>query len=440
MRITPLESWICKKISVSSGGLTDKALAQYQLEKLNWTIHYARKNSQYYKNHLNKMPANLRSLKDIERFPFLTANDLQAHSKDIVCVSQGEISRIVTLDTSGTTGSPKRIYFTPEDQELTIDFFGVGMSTLVDEMDRVLILLPDSTPGSVGDLLFSGLQRIGAKPVKHGPIIDLQETLSVINKEKITSLVGAPTQVLALSRYCDQKFKDNPPSLKSVLLSTDHVPDSLARTLQRTWNCRVFNHYGMTEMGLGGGVFCEADYGYHLREADMYFEIIDPISGIVQPDGVYGELVFSTLTRTGMPLIRYRTGDLTRFLPLPCSCSSKLRTLEKITKRVEQSFRIGSEKLFLSDFDEILFSFENLINFKMEIHHLGNKDIIGICLYSLQQLNDYSMYYDAIVSLLNRKQVNSGLYQLQLSSILGYQKELTSLRKRKVIEKFQQQF
>ncbi|NLF51686.1 MAG: phenylacetate--CoA ligase [Leptolinea sp.] len=440
MKVTPLDEWICRKISVPSGGLSKNVLKEFQLEKLNTTLRHVRKNSRFYQRHLEGMPETINSMEDLGDFPFLTSSDLQAHSSEMVCVPMGEISRIVTMNTSGTTGIPKRIYFTPDDQELTIDFFGIGMSTFVDESDRVLILLPDTTPGSVGDLLFTGLSRIGVKPVRHGPIVNLQETLSIISEMRITSLVGAPTQLLALCRFCEINQGNNPIELKSILLSTDHVPESLARTLEESWKCRVYNHYGMTEMGLGGGVFCDADFGYHLREADMIFEIIDPTTGEKQPDGVLGELVFSTLTRKGMPLIRYRTGDLARFLSSPCPCSSTLRSLDKVTNRIDQSFLIGSEEFHLSEMDEVLFSCPDLINFQIRIDHDQIKDTIFFQLYSLRPLTEISHYYDAISSYLDKKQVNPDSYNIIVKTLTGFPSELASLQKRKVIENDLKQF
>ena len=92
------------------------------------------------------------------------------------------------------------------------------------------------------------------------------------------------------------------------------MPEAIGRVLEERWGCRVYNHYGTTEMGLGGGVQCSARRGYHFREADLFVEIVEPRSGEPVPEGVTGEIVFTTLTRTGMPLIRYRTGDLSRFL------------------------------------------------------------------------------------------------------------------------------
>jgi phenylacetate-coenzyme A ligase PaaK-like adenylate-forming protein len=85
--------------------------------------------------------------------------------------------------------------------------------------------------------------------------------------------------------------------VESVLLTSDYAPRAITETLERVWGCRVFSHYGMTEMGLGGGVECEALDGYHLREADLYFEVIDHETKEACPDGRVGEVVFTTLTR-----------------------------------------------------------------------------------------------------------------------------------------------
>ena len=89
--------------------------------------------------------------------------------------------------------------------------------------------------------------------------------------------------------------------------------------MSSAFSCPVFTHYGMTEMGYGGGVECAALNGYHMREEDLYTEIIDPITRKNVPEGNYGEVVFTTFRREVMPLIRYRTGDIAGFLPKNCS-------------------------------------------------------------------------------------------------------------------------
>jgi phenylacetate-coenzyme A ligase PaaK-like adenylate-forming protein len=107
---------------------------------------------------------DISTIEDFRRIPFIDGSDIRNHGGQMLCVSQDEINRVVTLDSSGTTGTPKRIFFTSEDQELTIDFFRYGMSVLTNPGDRVLILLPCELPGSGGDLLASALERYVLSP------------------------------------------------------------------------------------------------------------------------------------------------------------------------------------------------------------------------------------------------------------------------------------
>lgn len=374
MRLTPLDPWIRQKINSARPDRLRQDLEAWQLLKLNETLALARSHSDFYRQHLAGMQAGLVSLESLRKLPFTTPDDLRRNPLQFVCVSQREIQRIVTLQTSGTTGVPKRIFFTADDQELTIDFFGVGMSTLTEPGERVLILLPCQTPGSVGDLLRQGLARAERIPLPYGPVRDADHVLETMRAEQPDCLVGSPTQVLGLARRWKPGLK--PP--RTVLLSTDYVPAAITHILEDTWGCRVFNHYGATEMGLGGGVECEAHQGYHLREADLYFEIIHPGRGEPVPDGEYGEVVFTTLTRRGMPLIRYCTGDRSRFLRHTCPCGTPLRLMECAGGRFSGIIPLGDGQLAMPDLDEALFPLPNLLNFTAELSGEMDQPILSI--------------------------------------------------------------
>jgi phenylacetate-coenzyme A ligase PaaK-like adenylate-forming protein len=357
MKTTPLDEWIKGKIEYSSIKSFREELDNYTIKKLNENIEYAKSNSRFYRNKLSHI-SNIKSFEEFEKVSFTLESEIRNDSNQFLCVSQSDISRIVTLKTSGTTGKRKRIFFTKEDQELTIDFFKVGMSTLVQEGDRVLILMPGQAPGSIGDLLKKGLERINVKAYIHGPVNETHLVLDIIEKHKINSLVGIPVQVFNLARF-NRNIK-----LKSVLLSTDYVPEIIKDEIEKSFNCRVFNHYGMTEMGLGGGVECKAFKGYHLREGDLCFEIINPKTGTRVQDGEWGEVVFTTLTRKGMPLIRYRTGDISRFIPKKCTCGTELKVLDKIQGRFVGKVNLFDDKyLLIKDLDEKLFMFEGILDY-----------------------------------------------------------------------------
>jgi phenylacetate-coenzyme A ligase PaaK-like adenylate-forming protein len=375
MEMTPLENWISRKTGIS-GRPDQTRLQYYQLYALRETLRHVMANSRFYKERLlGFSPDSIQSMADVTRLPFTYPDDIAARGTDFLCVSPRDIGRIVTLSTSGTTGNPKRIYFTEEDQELTIDFFHHGMTTFTDASDRVMIFMPGSTEGSVGDLLTKGLARFGCKAIVYGPIKDYEDAMSALIREKITGIVGIPSQILTLSRYAGKgQIK-----LKSALLSADYVPRAATESIHEAWVADVYGHYGMTETGLGGGVECRARNGYHMREADLLYEIVEPASGLPVPDGEYGEVVFSTLTRRGMPLIRYRTGDRSRFLAGPCPCGTVLQRLDRVSGRLSEAVTLAEGRMLsITQLDEILLSDPSVKAFKAALSERDGCDILTV--------------------------------------------------------------
>jgi phenylacetate-CoA ligase len=449
MKITPLEPWILQKIGNNKPQLLRTELEAYQLSKLRQVLQMAREKSTFYKKHLARAPGTINQLEDLAQFPFTTADDLRREGLQFLAISQSEIQRVVTLDTSGTTGSPKRLYYTRQDQELTIDFFQHGMSTFTGQGDRVMILLPHERPGSVGDLLASGLHRIGAFPIRYGPVRDPKDANAVLKAENATILVGVPTHVLAMARFWETDGQVRPSGPHSILLSTDHVPQAIVSALETTWDCRVYNHYGMTEMGLGGGVECQARRGYHLREADLYFEVIEPETGKPVAEGEHGELVFTTLTRHGMPLIRYRTGDMSRWIPGNCPCGTVLKTMDCVRHRLSEQVIIGRNSrtskatepvytLGIADLDEVLFAIPQVLNFTATLTAFEGLDFLEVKVIVLKRAG-----YDLAGSLRQALDLIPGIHNLRETgnlrvdtSIQEYgEVQMGSMGKRAILDK-----
>jgi len=360
MKRTPLEAWILRRTKIENRDRKD--LERYQLEELIKAVHYAAKNSRYYKKRLESYDLDtLNTISDFEKLPFTYPYHIKANSLEFLCVPEKEVKRIVTLNTSGTTGNEKRIYFTESDLEETVDFFQYGMQCLTGSMDRVLVLLPGQAYGSIGYLLKKALGRSGVYCNVYGIMDNPQKVEEVIMSNNISCIVGIPMQILLLSRIKSETFKKY---IRKVLLSTDYVPDILVDELNTRFNCKVFNHYGMTEIGYGGGVECEARKGYHLREANIYVEIIDPFKGVRVGDGHYGEVVITTFKSQAMPLIRYRTGDIARFVKQPCACKTFLRTMEKVKGRMTNSLTVkNGRQIHLWELDERLLKWSNIIDY-----------------------------------------------------------------------------
>lgn len=363
---TSLDAWLKEKLNLAS--LQPQALATYQLRALQHTFHYVKEHSPFYRKLYNNY--QLETWQDFAALPFLGENDLRQFGTQMLCVGQEDIHRIVSLDTSGTTDTPKRLYFTQADQQLTVDFFHHGMMSIVQPRQKVLILLPGPRPGSVGDLLAQGLTRFDAKPLLYDARGFAAPLLRFMIENQVEAMVASPVQALTLSRLATPAQRAAIP-LKSILLSVDYAADSLLAALRQLWHADIFQHYGMTEMGLGGGVDCAAHCGYHLREADLYFEIINPINGQPIQDETEGEIVFSTLTRQAMPLLRYRTGDTGHWQKGPCPCGSDLRLLAKVGKRQQGVYQLPNGSLDITQTDEVLFAFPEVYDYQLTLKEDG---------------------------------------------------------------------
>lgn len=322
-----MDIWTARKLGVSR--LTRQAIDGWQLEKIKETLNMAVSGSPFFKERYGSF--TVETWEDFRKLPFTGPEDVCERGSEMVCLPQSQISRIVTMETSGTAGKPKRIYFTEADQELTIDFFHNGMQLLAAPSDTVMILMPCRRPGSIGDLLKRGLERLGTKVVAYGLPNgkDDEAILRLMEQEQVTCTVALATHLASLAG----KAAGYQIPMKNVLLSAEYVSEESRRQVEAAWGCRVFEHYGMTEMGLGCAVSCGFLEGCHIREADLYLEIIDPKTGRVLPDGEEGEVVFTTLTRRGMPFIRYRTGDWSSFIPEPCKCGSVLKRISRVGDR-----------------------------------------------------------------------------------------------------------
>lgn len=364
-----LDNWICEKIEANNE-LSRYDLEKYQLKELNNLIKYVKKNSPFYRE-IYKDLDGINSLDELYKIPIINKEDIIQSGNKMVCVNQSEISRIVSLDTSGTMGKYKRIYFTEEDQNLTVDFFTHGLSFIVEKNDVMMIMLPFKRENSVGDLIKQALEIMQVSPVLNGSLSSFKETTSLMINNNVNSIVGMPVEILALGKYI--KKKNLPIKIKSILLSADMVNDTFIEEIKKVYNCDVFNHFGMTETGLGGAVECDYHNGMHIRENDLLIEIVNPVTKEKVEDGESGEILITTLTRKAMPLIRYATGDISSFVAGNCNCNSVLKRLDKIKYRLDDRVHIG-KNLYISinSIDNILFHLDNLINYKIDVEYYDN--------------------------------------------------------------------
>jgi len=329
-----LDAWVAERIG-QTGPLTRAAIEDYTLRRLRETVARARAQSPFYREHLPDIP--IAAPEDFQRLPFMTPEDLKTQGGRLLCVGAEEVERVVSLLSSGSTGVPKRVYFTAGDQETTIDYFHHGIAEFVQPGWQVLSLFPGESPGSLNDLLGRALGRIGCRMDVFGfPAPERYEALFQRILEGGYDFLAGPAEAMAEPARLSEREGLAPAlgaRISGVLLSASFVSDADRADIESIWSCRVNEHYGMTETGLCGAVGCTEPGGYHLWESGLYYEIIDSGTLLPVPDGTCGEIVVTTLTDRGMPFIRYRTGDRSRVLPGKCPCGSILRRIERVQAR-----------------------------------------------------------------------------------------------------------
>jgi phenylacetate-CoA ligase len=353
-----------------SEALTRADVEVYRLFKLRKTLSYVYENSSFYRELFNAngiKPADVVSLPDLAAIPFTDQTDLAGNPSRFLCVSHGDIARVTTFTTSGTTGPEKRVYCSDKDIEHMTEFMGAGMRTVAGKNDVVQIMLPSGSLSNHADLLAQGVRKIGAKPVKSGLNLSSQEQLELIKKHGTTVLFGITSPVYRMTQELKGSHALNRLGVKTIFL-TGYIAGAQREYLRQVWNCDVHNHYGLTEMGLGVAVECHAHEGYHFNEADLILEVIDPETGRVLTEGE-GELVFTTIRREGTPLVRYRTNDIARLITEPCPCgAATLQRFGTVRRRIEITVRLMSgQVIYPSLFDEVLHKLTDLVDYDLRV-------------------------------------------------------------------------
>nr|WP_155932846.1 AMP-binding protein [Pseudodesulfovibrio alkaliphilus] len=358
----PLDLWLAHRTGLDAPP-SRRRLDAWLLDRLRETVDHAQCASPFYARHLaDAKSRDIATFQDFSRLPTIGPEHLRDAPEGLLCVSRDEIARVVTLRTSGTTGPAKRVFHTAEDMEATVDYFAWGMAGIAAPGDTALILMPDERPGGVARLLTQALARSGVNAAVHGVMENADAALDQCLEAEARCVVGSPAHLNLLARAGERRGLPRG-RVRSVLLCWDMIPEAVVRNCTRIFGCRTFRHWGMIETGLGGAVECTPGSGLHLRETDVFLEIIDPATGQILPDGEYGEMVVTTPLRRGMPLIRYRTGDMGRILPGRCACPSPLRRLDPLIWRGTDSVDLGGRTLTLRELGQCLYALPELDDF-----------------------------------------------------------------------------
>jgi len=350
---------------------------------LQWTVERAYANVPHYRQKFaaaGVTPGDLKSLADLAKFPFTTKQDLrETYPFGMFAVPMDQVVRIHA--SSGTTGKPTVVGYTKRD----IDMWAGVMARSIraaggSEKDVVHNALGYGLfTGGLG--VHYGAERLGAAvvPIAGG---QSERQVQLIMDFGATIISSTPSYMLALAEeFARQGIDARSTSLRMALLGAEPWTNEMRAEIEERFALAAIELYGLSEV-VGPGVACEyaeTKDGPHVWEDLFYPEVIDPATGAVLPDGEPGELVFTSLAKEALPVVRYRTRDLTRLLP--GTARPALRRMEKITGRSDDMLIIRGVNVFPSQIEEVLFKQPSLApHYQLELwrddRHLDQVNVL----------------------------------------------------------------
>jgi phenylacetate-CoA ligase len=320
----------------------------------------------------------IRTQEDFETLPFTWKGDLrEAYPLGLQAVPDEEIVRIHS--SSGTTGTPVIIPYTAKDVEDWAIMFARCYETAgITNRDRIQI-----TPGyglwTAGIGFQAGAERLGAMVIPMGPG-NTDKQLRMMEDMKSTVLCATSSYALLLAEEIAKRGIKDRIHLEKGVIGSERWGEKMRRRIANELGVRLYDIYGLTEVyGPGIAMSCDHECGMHYWDDYVYFEIVDPKTGKVLSDGEMGELVITTLKKEGAPLIRFRTHDLTRFIPGECKCGNPYPRIDTILGRTDDMVKVKGVNIFPSQIEEMLQEVEGASSeYQVMIDHLYGKDILTL--------------------------------------------------------------
>ena len=356
-------------------------LRQLQTEKLRRTIETAL-NSPFYGHRLGKLgisPQSINSVDDIRKIPFTTKQDLRDNYPfGLVAGNMKDAIRIHS--SSGTTGHPTVVVYSRHDIDSWANMIARNMY-MVGCRDTDVFQNSSGYGMFTGGLGFQyGAERLGATTVP-AAAGNSKRQIMFIRDFGTTCLHAIPSYAVRLAEvFKDEGINPRSTRLHTLFIGAEPHTDEQRRRIEKLLGVKAYNSFGMTEMNGPGVAFeCKQQDGMHLWEDNYIVEIVDPDTLEPVPDGEYGEMVLTTLDRTMMPILRYRTRDLTRIIPGKCACGRTHRRIDRIKGRTDDMFIIKGVNVFPMQVEKILAQFPVLgSNYLITLDTVDDNDIMTV--------------------------------------------------------------
>ncbi len=407
-------------------------IEKMQLERLQRLVKYCYDNVPFYHKRLSEAgvcPEKIKTLSDIQYIPYTTKADMRDnYPYGLFAVPQSKIVRMHA--SSGTTGKPTVVGYTANDLDHWSDCVArLAMAAGADENTIVQICFGYGLfTGALG--LHYGLEKIGATVVPSSSG-NTEKQIMLMQDFGTNALVATPSYAQYIGELAREKGVLDKLQLKLGLFGSEGCTIEMRNAIEKTLNLFATDNYGMSELnGPGVSGECRERCGMHINEDHYYAEIIDPATGEVLPHGSEGELVVTTLTKEGMPVLRYRTKDITKIDYEPCACGRTFARMDKPKGRSDDMLKIRGVNVFPSQIETVLMSFKEIApHYQLVLTRENFADHLEI---KVELLEQYSSLLDNFPAL---SELHAKITK-EMKIVLGIQTKLTIVGC-KTLERFQ---
>jgi phenylacetate-CoA ligase len=357
-------------------------LEQVQVERLQATLRRACQNVAFYRESYARAGVEvegIRSLADLAKLPFTTKEDLRAsYPYGMFAVPLKDIVRIHS--TSGTTGKPVVVGYTATDIAVwTALVARILRAAGLTEHDLAQISFHPSLSSAALGMQYAA-ESIGASVIPaSGESVARQ--VAVMRDYKTTVLVGTPSYALHIASYLrEERIHPEELHLRLGVFGAESWSESMREEIERGLHIKAFDNYGLTEViGPGIAFECSERSGLHVNEDHFIVEVVDPETLKPVPPGVEGELVFTTITKQGIPLIRYRTGDISALIEGRCPCGRTLARIKRISGRIDDMIIVEGVNFFPSQIEEALLKVDGVgPHYRIIIDRIDGEDRVEV--------------------------------------------------------------
>ncbi len=378
--------------------MTREEIKKHQGEKLKEMIERIYENVPFYKEKLDSMgisPEDINSVDDLSKLPFTYKQDMRDNYPfGLFAANEKDIVRIHA--SSGTTGKPTVVGYTQNDIDAWSDLVARGIVACGGSMEDTIQVSYGYGLFTGGLGLHYGAETLGCKvvPMSGG---NSSKQIMLMNDFEAGILACTPSYALNLAETLNQgPVKKDDISLKIGIFGAEPWSENMRNEIEKALNIKAYDIYGLSEiMGPGVGIECEAQEGLHIWEDHFIIEIIDPETMEVLPEGSDGELVITTITKEGIPLLRYRTRDLTSMTTKECKCGRTHARIKRITARSDDMLIIRGVNVYPSQIESVLLEAEGIApHYQLVVTREGILDNLEI---NIELSEDFA--FDTISSL-----------------------------------------